>query len=756
MKLQALDEQEGVESMLKEIALHQPTFRMQDAMEELIQKRMEQTGEDQETAAKVLEQDEAANQEVKERTGLSQAVFEAEMKQLRVKVDQVLEKQDQIYAVVMRDKLEALERALVPLSFERDLAEYGARFVDGTRGWVFNEVEKWRQQLGGKEGGRCRVLLGGPGFGKTAIVAQLVARQREAVLGVHLCRHSDQLKRDPRQMIASLAYQLAQALPEFRAKLEAPQVISRLSQKAELEVAALFGLLLVEPLHGIEPPPLHEGGRYLLVIDALDEAEYDLKNDLLKLIAREFDKLPPWLGVLVTSRPEVHIKEMLKKLQPTELDAEKHAKECDEDVGVYLDKVLRDVVPATELASAVATVARKAQRVFLYLHYLRNRIEEKGTLDVDALPEGLAEEYVMKFERLFPKGLPEEGKERRVLQAIVAAAIPPCLSKDNPELPLMSGVAYKECKRVVSELSQLFPVRDDERVHVFHKSVTDWLTGSPPYDDRDEDSPFFVDRAAGQQMVAKACAEAPRSGYANRWALHHCAEAADWGAFACLATDLGYLEARFAAGSGATLGLELGRARGAACAAQVAPFGRFVISCMHILMHEPTAVSQLACQQPKDCAVFKVWEAQTSPGRCVLWHNKPEAEDPCLLTIQCNASVQGFGQIDGDRFVVGAGKNVQVRDGRNGELIEAFESDTDVISVAVNTAHFCAGYANGTIKVWDSGARFSDIPKFEPLLTVSASQRSHSESADREDERPQRLDPVGGVFTGWEADRVRI
>ena len=66
------------------------------------------------------------------------------------------------------------------------------------------------------------------------------------------------------------------------------------------------------------------------------------------------------------------------------------------------------------------------------------------------------------------------------------------------------------------------------------------------------------------------------------------------------------------------------------------------------------------------------------------------------------------------------------------------------------------GIEDKTIKVWDSGARFSDIPKFEPLLTVSASQRSHSESADREDERPQQLDPVGGVFTGWEADRVRI
>ena len=137
----------------------------------------------------------------------------------------------------------------------------------------------------------------------------------------------------------------------------------------------------------------------------------------------------------------------------------------------------------------------------------------------------------------------------------------------------------------------------------------------------------------------------------------------------------------------------------------VAPFERFVMRGMHILLHEPAAIYQLACQQPDKSTVFKRWKTQISPGRCVLWQHKPEAEDPLLLTIQCDGAVTGFGQIDGSRFVVGTGKKVEVCDGPNGELIEAFEGGSQVLSVAVGKAYFCAGYEDGTIKIWNSGER---------------------------------------------------
>jgi len=144
--------------------------------------------------------------------------------------------------------------------------------------------------------------------------------------------------------VRTLAHQIANAIPEYRAALEHKQ-----SQLAEDELDALtatelFDRLLVQPLHKI-PPPLHTISRSecrkMLVIDALDEAEHDKKNELLRLIKTEFSRLPKWLKVLVTGRPEVPIKEALSILLPRELDAKDYDEDCDRDVEIFLRCVLK-------------------------------------------------------------------------------------------------------------------------------------------------------------------------------------------------------------------------------------------------------------------------------------------------------------------------------------------------------------------------------------------------------------------------------
>ena len=80
----------------------------------------------------------------------------------------------------------------------------------------------------------------------------------------------------------------------------------------DLEVGDLFELLFEEPLSRVTEPCFIS----LVVLDALDESEYQERNDLLDVIAEHFKKLPPWLRFLVTTRPEINICDSLKDLKP--------------------------------------------------------------------------------------------------------------------------------------------------------------------------------------------------------------------------------------------------------------------------------------------------------------------------------------------------------------------------------------------------------------------------------------------------------
>ena len=73
-----------------------------------------------------------------------------------------------------------------------------------------------------------------------------------------------------------------------------------------------------------------------------------------------------------------------------------------------------------------------------------------------------------------------------------------------------------------------------------------------------------------------------------------------------------------------------------------------------------------------------------------------------------------------------------------------------------------SGSEDGTIKVWDLGApepEPSNRPSFTPpwpKLTLAGLSGRHDGAVEREDQRPQPLGHVGGVFPRWDQDRVRI
>ena len=81
-------------------------------------------------------------------------------------------------------------------------------------------------------------------------------------------------------------------------------------------VEELFALLFKEPLSTVQDP----GRNTLIVIDGLDESEYQGRNELLHVISNHFSMLPIWIRILITTRPERSIIEALRHLKPIELE----------------------------------------------------------------------------------------------------------------------------------------------------------------------------------------------------------------------------------------------------------------------------------------------------------------------------------------------------------------------------------------------------------------------------------------------------
>lgn len=248
---------------------------------------------------------------------------------------------------------ERLVGRLRPIPFGQLVDHEAAKYMQGTRLGMIAAVGEWIK-LGVTAAStntaavvsspRLFWIKGGPGTGKSCLSAVLCNTYAADIIGAHFCQHDQPGTRTAIEMIRSLAYQMAQRLPEYRdeLKLVIPALFgldssSEEGADAKLTAEDLWQRLLVDPLHACRDKLLASrqaaGRKCVLLIDALDEATVSNggssaashgASDILDLLARCLVKLPAWLGVLVTSRPEAVIVDKLKKYKPVELACERY------------------------------------------------------------------------------------------------------------------------------------------------------------------------------------------------------------------------------------------------------------------------------------------------------------------------------------------------------------------------------------------------------------------------------------------------
>jgi tetratricopeptide (TPR) repeat protein len=400
------------------------------------------------------------------------------------------EKLAEIISVVESDEsrrfageIEKLAQLLQPTQSHARINDLLDRGFFG-REWLFSKVEDWRSVY--SDTSRVFVLLAGAGVGKSAFAAHLAHLRGDVVVAAHFCEWNKPLHSDARATVKSIAFQLATKFPDYRKYLLKLPGIDKLEQQSAAE---LFTFLVANPLtFSID------GGRqrHMILIDAVDEANaQNNQNELIALIADEFERTPHWLSLVVTSRPENDVLARLNKFNPRYIDA--GADENMADIQLFLQHRLSAYdTPVRE--KAIESIISKCEGNFLYAVEICNDIHNRQVdiAEPDKFPAGMGNLFLNSFDRKF-SGLDYNMQIAPVLEILTTALEPIAVG----HVCSLLGIKKRELNEVLLKTGSFFPVNEG-KIKPFHKSLIDWL-GNPQASER-----YYIDPEDAEQQMAEA------------------------------------------------------------------------------------------------------------------------------------------------------------------------------------------------------------------------------------------------------------
>ena len=425
----------------------------------------------------------------------------------------------------LRAWLDSVSAMPTPLDFSTYLDQASQNFTD--RPWLFDQVDAWPQHLNE----RLLLILGEPGSGKSAFLAELVGRNpRHRVLAWHLCRHKWPESRSAAGFVRSLAGMLAKHIESYSAALASLAVREPLrKENCEEDPASAFEAAIIGPIASAQPPG---DGAFFVVVDALDEADLDSKVTIPSLLASWAQRLPAWLRLVASSRHGPVERDMFSGVRKLVIDRVNmdHAADLQEDLRRFLrcrlsqpnmQERLQDAHLSTD--TVVQSLLEKSKANFLYLSTALAGVERslrnaEGSIYTFAhlheLPPGLHSLYDADFRRHWPDR-PHFASIRPILEVLIAAKR---ALRENL-LAFATGLNDYELDTRLDELSDYVDRRYDA-VQVRHPAISEWLTETK--------SMHRIIPKEGHIRLANACCNEynrrSMSGYAIEFLPHHLAE----------------------------------------------------------------------------------------------------------------------------------------------------------------------------------------------------------------------------------------
>jgi hypothetical protein len=172
--------------------------------------------------------------------------------------------------------------------------------MKGTRQSILNEVITWVSNV--SRSSNTYWIYGLPRIGKTSLAHSICKAldERNQLIGSFFCQRDDTSSSEPRNILPTLAYKLAENLPTFRRI-----VAERLRSKPNLTTESMEEKHFLDFFLSLPSQPTEHARTF--VIDALDECGNNQnRQDVLKALT-DATALAPWLKIIITSRPEADI-----------------------------------------------------------------------------------------------------------------------------------------------------------------------------------------------------------------------------------------------------------------------------------------------------------------------------------------------------------------------------------------------------------------------------------------------------------------
>ncbi|ORY42063.1 hypothetical protein BCR33DRAFT_825036 [Rhizoclosmatium globosum] len=251
---------------------------------------------------------------------------------------------DQTKPVALSSDL--LETWLDPVLFEDDLEAYKAEYVPGTRLWIIPALEAWAQT-----GERVLYLNGGAGTGKSIIVYSLTVNlpSNFQIGALFICRYNNTRKSDPKTLVSTIR------------PVEA------------------FQVLVLDGLNKL-PPEEWKEKTLLIVIDALDELNISDRHYVLSILTSLCPKLPTFVKIFTSGRPERDIYHALQNVSPFVLspNEEKNQEDLEKFVDYFLGSVWGIIAPDSLKSKCCKDLIVKSEGLFIYARTVCEYIKQQN------------------------------------------------------------------------------------------------------------------------------------------------------------------------------------------------------------------------------------------------------------------------------------------------------------------------------------------------------------------------------------------